>query len=674
MGLKQRIAEYLAKMIFGSGWNMFLPPSDPHMERKVNVNEASVVMAPVLWVMRQLPGAGIIITRNEEVITDHPMLDLVRRPNKYYGGRLLKMALAHDLVIDGNGYIVKIRNRIGLPVELWYVPHWMIKPAFPKDGSEFLSHYVYRPGGKEIHLDPSDVIHIKFGIDPYNQRLGISPLKSLLREVFTDQEASEFSAYVLENGGVPGLVISPKDGTIPQRDVDAVKEYIEKRFTGHNRGKPLALSGPTEIREYGYSPDKMDLSALRNVSEERVCACIGVAAAEVGFGTGLETTKVGATMHEMRKKSYEDAVMPLQEIIADAIESSLLPDFEPKPELYKVGWDWSKVKVLQEDENQRWLRLSQAVQAGWMTVAEAQRQAGVYVDDTQNVYLRGIAMIETPASVVKGSSGIVKKSYHTTRIEQAFMDEIGKRRERVLSGWLKVQIKSFEDMGEDFGNRYIDYVEKKNRKAIEDLENEIMVGAIVDAIDWMKYRDKVLKYEQLYMSITKEVVEGMNIVMGAGINMVDPIELSVLERCGTRKGLIDLDSQTKEAMFKAIRDAKEQGMGDTQGIARKIREYVGRGRYSDVRTRAEIIGRTEVRYAQNIAVAEAGKEAGATGYRVIDGVYGSPRSCDYCISVSGLTIRPNEVEWFAGEEHPNGTRDFVPLFEADLEFDTIPAR
>ena len=35
----------------------------------------------------------------------------------------------------------------GRVVELWYVPHWTIKPEWPQDGSVFISHYLYSPGG-----------------------------------------------------------------------------------------------------------------------------------------------------------------------------------------------------------------------------------------------------------------------------------------------------------------------------------------------------------------------------------------------------------------------------------------------------------------------------------------------------------------------------------------------
>jgi hypothetical protein len=67
-----------------------------------------------------------------------------------------------------------------------------------------------------------------------------------------------------------------------------------------------------------------DVSPLRDVSEERVCAALGIPAAVVGFGTGLQQTKVGATMKEMRQLAWTGGLIPMQKIVGDEIDRSLL--------------------------------------------------------------------------------------------------------------------------------------------------------------------------------------------------------------------------------------------------------------------------------------------------------------------------------------------------------------
>src|SRR5919205_4526084 len=239
---------------------------------------SSTVMAPVLWLARTFPEAPPSLWTHigggrEEQVYDHPMLRLLQRPNQFYTGVILWMATLIDWVVDGNGYWLKIRNGAGVVVELWWVPHWLIEPkSDPNDPSLFIAWYEYRPGWAEpIKIAPEDVVHFRFGLDGDDPRKGYSPLKSVLREVFTDDEAAAFTASLLRNMGVPGLIVSPKSDTPPpQEDIDAAKVYLKEAFSGDRRGEPLVMAGPTDVEQFGFSPEQLVLKDIRRIPEERV--------------------------------------------------------------------------------------------------------------------------------------------------------------------------------------------------------------------------------------------------------------------------------------------------------------------------------------------------------------------------------------------------------------------
>ncbi|MFW6331499.1 MAG: phage portal protein, partial [Gemmatimonadota bacterium] len=132
-----------------------------------------------------------------------------------------------------------------------------------------------------------DVVHLRYGLDPRDPKHGMSRLKPVLREVMTDREASTFSAAILSNMGVPGGVIAPKDAAAVPTDDDVkdMKEYM-KNFRGGRRGDWLVLGTPTEIGQFGFNPQNLMLGNLRDISEERVCAALGIHTAVVGFGSG----------------------------------------------------------------------------------------------------------------------------------------------------------------------------------------------------------------------------------------------------------------------------------------------------------------------------------------------------------------------------------------------------
>jgi phage portal protein BeeE len=180
---------------------------------------SNVLMSPVMWVMRAFTEALLIVQRREvdagggllwKRSLDHDVELLVRRPNPYYTADALWKATALSYVIDGNAYWQKIRNPLGEVIRLWYIPHWMIRPVRPFDGRTYLSHYELSMGSNGPHeLAPRDVVHFRFGLDPVDTLLGYSPLKAILSEVLTDDEAAKFSQHILNNMGVPGLIVAP---------------------------------------------------------------------------------------------------------------------------------------------------------------------------------------------------------------------------------------------------------------------------------------------------------------------------------------------------------------------------------------------------------------------------------------------------------------------------------
>ena len=162
-------------------------------------------------------------------LVNHPLEQLLRRPNKQYDGDTLRKAIMLSLVTGAsNAYVwIKRDKGSGLPMELWYIPHFQIWPYWVEDATtdNWLAGYVYRCNGVDTLLAPENVIHFRDGIDPYNQRLGLDLLDSGSRELVADNEASGYLVAMLKNLGITPVIISPKD---PNVDFDqATRDVIE---------------------------------------------------------------------------------------------------------------------------------------------------------------------------------------------------------------------------------------------------------------------------------------------------------------------------------------------------------------------------------------------------------------------------------------------------------------
>lgn len=401
----------VAMRFSGSGraaWSVFVGRSRIDYVREVgDVLGSSIVAATLGWIARNFPEAPLRVrVRDKEgelqSTTDVGvlrMLALIESPNPFWTGPLLWMATLLDYWAHGNALWVKIRGGPGGAItELWWLPWGTVTPK--GTDTEYLTHYIYKPdGNREIRIEPKDVIHFRFGIDPADIRQGRSPLSSVLREIFTDHEAAAFTAALLRNMGVPGMIISPDEdnATIDPDGAAAIKKKATQSFGGDNRGEPMVLSGKVKVTTLSFSPQQMDLSALRRIPEERVTGVTGVPAIVAGMGAGLARSTF-ANFAEAREAGWEENLIPTGRLLSAQVRLQLLPEFVFDAAPFVADFDTTDVRPLQEDQNKVWERAGNAVSKGAITLATYNNMVGLPVakDGSDRVYLRAFNIVEVP--------------------------------------------------------------------------------------------------------------------------------------------------------------------------------------------------------------------------------------------------------------------------------------
>jgi HK97 family phage portal protein len=632
---------------------------------------SDVIMSPVLWAARRMAESPIGVRRldDEEIDFSHDAAKLLKRPNDWYSGSAFRMALTIEFLLDGNAYAVKIRNGQLKPIALSFIPHWMMEPHEPTDGT-YIDYYEYTPGGNQgrVKLAPEDVIHLRNGIDPANIRKGLSPLKMLLREIYTDDEAAIFTAMMLKNGGVPGMVISPAtDGAwLSPEDITLEKKRITEDFSGVRKGLPMVMRGPTKVEHFGVEASKLDLSVLREIPEERVTALLGIPAAIVGFGTGLQQTKVGATMAEMRAMAYEDCIIPMQQLWSDEWDLQLLPEFEESPENFRMIFDLSNVRVLRDDEGKKSERLTRQLSAGGITLEKYHDALGMESDPSENVYYISMATTIIPADQLaepvlpiapippKRLSGVETKARADRNVSR-LMHAILRDHDRLSKAWTAQLSKTFNSLGDDAAHAWEEFASERGIKAVKMADDfETWALLLSESLDYSEF-----VYGPQYLKIGRATYGLIESILGLGVNLDAPAETRILSAAGTRRGLVDLEQQTKDALFDAISEGRAEGMGPAE-LAEKIRDMVSAGpHWRSPETRAMVIARTETKYAQNKSSLEAYRGMdGATGVRVFDAQLG-PTDAE-CMERNGMVVSFEEAEILAETEHPQGTRSFAP--------------
>jgi phage portal protein BeeE len=348
------------------------------------------VQAPIRLQSKKIVGGKVELDDVEPGDTGPgAFLSLLERPNPHYDGRLMQKAIVGDYETRGTAWVLKQRNGSDRVVALWWIPFALLEPRWPQDGSEWISHYEYNPNGVPYRVEPEDVIPFRDGMDPDNPRLGFNKVARLAREIYTDDEAANFSATVLTNLGVPGVIIAPKDTGIASRnrieDPEGIKRSYMEKFTGDRRGEPLVLTSPTETTVLSWNPQQLTLKELRRIPEERASSVLGVPAIVANLGAGLDRSTF-ANFEEARAAGYEEKIIPLQGDFAPVWRDHLLSEFVGDVRQFEVSYDLSAVRVLAEDQNKLWERSLGALTKGGITRRRFKELVGEEADDTDDVY------------------------------------------------------------------------------------------------------------------------------------------------------------------------------------------------------------------------------------------------------------------------------------------------
>ncbi len=397
-------SQYYDPLRFG-GWNRSDAISYRH--EVGDLRNASLVMAIVNWTGLNLAEALPVVTKPDkkgvpQIELQHEASDLVRRPNPFHIWADYCQAGAFDWWM-GNWYMKKVRDLAGKVIELWYIPQFLIEPRWPFDGKSpevplsevegdpyqaFISHYQYNvPGKTPILIKKSEMIHIKRGVSSVNARKGEGVWDSVLEEIYGDGAVARFSATIMKNMGLNSYLLSPKekDFSLGATEAAAIKEQWIRNSTGDNLNKPMVNAIPLDVTKLSSDPKELDLKELRNVPESRVAGVTGIPAIVLQFLVGLQNGHYGAAYEQARQQGYESVIIPIQNHISEDLTWQLLPELDKSPGA-RIGFDISKVRVLQEDRDNLYKREADALRSGGITVNQFLSSLGKDTVDGGDIY------------------------------------------------------------------------------------------------------------------------------------------------------------------------------------------------------------------------------------------------------------------------------------------------
>ena len=304
------------------------------------------------------------------VASDHPVQQLLDRPNPFWTRGDLWRATETYLGLWGSAYWGLERNERGEPFEIW--PLRSDRMRVVPDPAQYIKGFVYVGHGQQlVPYAPDDVVWIRY-FNPLDEYAGLSPIAPLRLSADMGLDALRASRNSLTNDSTPGLVLETGD-TPTDDEVREFYERWESRYKGPEKvRRPVLLSAGMKATSLGFSPRDMEYVQTLRWSLEDVARVYGIPKPMLG---DIERITFSNFM-TARRIFWEDTIVPQLAIYQEALERMLRSNFADPPGL-SVSFDLSEIEALRDGENDRAQRRQTYVGAGIMTVDEVREEMGL---------------------------------------------------------------------------------------------------------------------------------------------------------------------------------------------------------------------------------------------------------------------------------------------------------
>lgn len=662
---------------WGSSWGAWSWPSRHNYANEVGDGSTlAIVVICLRWICKNFPEAKPRVRLPNadgdlDPIPNHPMVKLLRRPNPWYSGMAMWTAILGEWKL-GDAYLLKVRSGAELPVQLWWAPSWMMEPRWPdNDPTVFISHYEYNPNGTPIRIDPRNVIHFRNGIDPHNMRKGKSDLTSVLTDGYSDEEGARFTAAILHNLGMPGVVISPgsDEGQIAPEDAVQLKADISAKFTGDKRGEPLVMTTKTHAQILSFSPEQLNLTRMRRIPEERISALIGVPPIVAGLGVGLEHGTY-SNYQQAREAATEGELVPDWRYFAEELTAQLLPDFEDV-EGAEFDFDLSEVRTLQEDQNALAERLNRELLGGRSTLNEVRIATGREPLDGGDVLYLPINITPTP---IESLTTLATPSPQPAPVPpltgagnppKSLVAPLWSDLESKAAGDYVPAIHRLRDrLQAPFERQLNSYLSSQRFRVLTQMRQdfkrpgEFRLGPAPETKDYgeevLDWNEEQRALEALFHTAYRQALNGTHNLaqdaLGTSFDLDDPLTRAYLQQAGVN--IVGITETTQRAISHTLQEGQALGEGVDE-LAARIQRL---GAFGEGRART--IARSELATATNSSTLYAFESSGVVNSVIVhDGTdHDSP-----CKDINGKTFTLEDARGLPAIEHPNCVRAYAPV-------------
>jgi HK97 family phage portal protein len=316
--------------------------------------------------------------KRDEIIYNHPALDLINNPNPFIDGKLFINQLVSNYLLSGNAYIVKLMDGKAKTIELQverssdvsimknvndgYANNYQTN----QNNTAVYSRNVYnrffsQAGNELIHLRNTNTL------DDYKY-IGVSFFAGCVNEINMYIASIMHNYNFIKSGANPsGLLTHKGDMPLTQEQAVALKQQIENTLKGSkNSGSVVVLGGDFDYKQTSQSIKDMDYQNLKEMIDRKIFQCLNIPVAKI-----QASAMTYSNLDVVKYDFYDNAVLPVFNTVARFLTSKLLVDYK-NPDLV-FTCDKSAIETL---EARKITNVVDTYKNGLITRNEARTQIG----------------------------------------------------------------------------------------------------------------------------------------------------------------------------------------------------------------------------------------------------------------------------------------------------------
>lgn len=291
-------------------------------------------------------------------LDDHPLLNLLERPNTRQAGATFLEALYGHLLLAGNAYVEMI-DAGNDARELHLLRPDRVSVATDAGGWPAALDYREGSARRSVSLgldEGGGALHLTL-FHPLDDHYGFPPLEAALMALDTHNSAGRWNKALLDNSARPSgaLVYAPKDGgNLSDEQFDRLKAELEEGYSGATRaGLPLLLEGGLDWKAMGMTPKDMDFVEAKHSASRDIALAFGVPPMLLG----IPGDNTYANYQEANRAFYRLTILPLVARTAKELSAWLGGAFG---DTLRLWYDADRIDSLNSDRDALWARVDAA--------------------------------------------------------------------------------------------------------------------------------------------------------------------------------------------------------------------------------------------------------------------------------------------------------------------------